>query len=593
MKFLSKIPPLLVILAALGLMVVSIKDDSFIVDEIPHVGAGYSYIAKGDMRLNPEHPPLVKDLAGIALFPLKLNEQAFNTNFWKTDINGQWEFGRRLIYNSGNDANTITYVARLPVLLFFILTAGLIFRWGRELYGKVGGLIALILFSFSPTIMAHARFVTTDMAALFGIVWATYYFLRYLKHPSVGTFWPAAITFGIALLTKFSTFLLIPFLGLTALVWGFVHASHGKVTEAIKWGFRSVLVLAVGFIIVVWPVYAVHTINYPPERQAHDTQALLSSFGNRLFADPVVWMADKPVLRAAGQYFLGLLMVTQRSTGGNTIYFLGEVKNSGGPIYFPLVYFIKEPLAWWILVFMALVLIPLQLGKPRFKWHALEEWIKKHFVEFAMLLWLAIYWAISIRSNLNIGVRHLLPTYGFAILLVSGQISRLIERAKQISREQVKIMSGLVMILLVWYVFENASVFPNYLTYFNQTVGGPSGGYKYVVDSNLDWGQDLKRLSKFIEQEKIPHVELDYFGWADPSFYLKNKYVYLNSSTYRDARDFLNNNRSNGWIAVSATFLQGSEGTAQDPQVINYTWLKGYEPVTVVGNSIFVWHIIK
>src|SRR3989338_1856080 len=98
---------ILIVLVAVVLSVTSLWDDSFIVDEVPHIGAGYSYVAKGDFRLNPEHPPLAKDLAGIALKFLDLKHEAFTTKFWTTDVNGQWDFGRNLIFNSGNDAEKI------------------------------------------------------------------------------------------------------------------------------------------------------------------------------------------------------------------------------------------------------------------------------------------------------------------------------------------------------------------------------------------------------------------------------------------------------------------------------------------------------
>src|SRR3989339_926691 len=94
----------IIIASAVILAVASVWNDSPIVDEIPHIGAGYSYAVKGDYRLNPEHPPLAKDLAGLALLPLNLNQAAFQTQFWTQDINGQWNFGRNLIFNSGNDA---------------------------------------------------------------------------------------------------------------------------------------------------------------------------------------------------------------------------------------------------------------------------------------------------------------------------------------------------------------------------------------------------------------------------------------------------------------------------------------------------------
>lgn len=591
----TKIAAAGIIAVAFLLAVTSVWDDAFIVDEIPHVGAGYSYIAKGDMRLNPEHPPLAKDLAGIALSFLELNDQtAFETNFWKEDLNGQWEFGRRLIYNSGNDAELITHTAKIPMLAFFVASAILIFYLANRLYGSRAGLIALTLFSFSPTVLTHARFVTTDVPALFGALFATYFFLRYLQTPHRKNFWLAAVMFGLALLTKFSTFLLAPYFVLLALVYGWVHADRQKFFHAMRYFLNTILIFVVGFVVMVWPVYYFHTWHYPPERQYRDTQNLMQSFGKRFLADPVVWASNKPVLRAAAQYGLGLLMVTQRSAGGNTTFFLGEVSRFGWRSYFPIVYFIKEPLAWWGLVIMALLAMMTQVKSLKFKVKSVENWIKKYFIELAMLLWLAVYWATSIQSTLNIGVRHLLPVYPFTIILVTGQIFRVTEKLKNGGYK--KLLTSfyvLLTVLLSWYILENIKIYPYYLTYFNQVAGGPSQGYKYVVDSNLDWGQDLKRLSQWLDKNNISEIELDYFGWADPLYYLGERYEYLTSTKYTDAQDFIARNYTNGWLAVSGTFLQGSQGSHDQYKSVNYLWLQNYIPIAVIGNSIFVYHIAR
>ena len=117
------------------------------------------------------------------------------------------------------------------------------------------------------------------------------------------------------------------------------------------------------------------------------------------------------------------------------------------------------------------------------------------------------------------------------------------------------------------------------------------GGHHWVVDSNLDWGQDLVRLRNFVKENNIPRIEFDYFGWADPYYYLKNSYIWSNSTKYLDAKDFKTRNQSDGWLAVSVTFLQGSEGAYDQPNPINYNWLKAYNPTVVIGNSIFIYRI--
>ncbi len=578
---------------ALVLAIASSWNDSLIVDEIPHIGAGYSYLKKLDMRLNPEHPPLAKDLAALPLLFLNMSRQVFQTASWLTDINGQWEFGRSLIFGNGNDADQIKHLARLPMLLFFVLTALLVFRWTLERYGDTGALIALILFAFSPTVIAHSRFVTTDVPAMFGIMLATYYFVRYLQKPTRRSMIIAAITFGVALLTKFSTFLLVPSLTIVAIAYGVAKTSghwKEKTAKGIAEGTAAILIFIIGFTLIVWPLYYLQTVNYPPERQRSDTEFLLRPFTFRPLADTAIWMADKPVIRAAGHYALGLLMVGQRSEGGNTIYFLGEVRKYGGPLYFPIVYFLKEPFAWWIMVVIALITLAIRPGRADKKKGKAQPWIKEYLPEFAMLMWMAVYWGVSMDSHLNIGVRHLLPIYPFAIMLVSGRLAIFAKRIKTIGRAHLRDFTILIALLLGWYVFENVRVFPYYLTYFNQVAGGAENGHRYVTDSNLDWGQDLIRLARWTEENDIPRIEVDYFGWADPAYYMGSRFVRVTADTYSDARDFLARNTANGWIAISDTFFHQATAIGN---MGDYRWLLPYEPTTTIGNSVHVWHITR
>lgn len=568
----------IIIVSATVLAVASVWNDSPIVDEIPHIGAGYSYIQKGDFRLNPEHPPLAKDLAGLALSFLTLNQSVFNMQFWTSDINGQWNFGRNFIFNSGNDAILMTRVAKLPMLLFFILSAIIIFHWTRKLYGDKAALIAIFLFSFSPTVLAHSRFVTTDVPALFGVLLGTYFFIEFLKHKSRKNFTLAVVAFGIAQLTKFSLFLLNPLFLILAVVWGLTM--HNKISSVVKNIFLTGMIIVLGYLAIVWPVYGMHTTNYPPDKQRTETIYHLQSYGNRSIADKVIWASDKPYIRSLTHYGLGVLMVTQRSIGGNTTYFLGEVNKNAWKKYFPIVYFIKEPLAFWGLVVIVMLNLAVIFKLNKYK---LNHWFKTYFTEFAMLTWLAIYWYASITANLNIGVRHLMPTYGFVFILLAGQLSKIIGNIK------TKIITILIFILMGWYLFENIKIFPSYLTYFNQSVGGAKSGHLYVVDSNIDWGQDAKRLADWTDKNKISKISFDYFGWADARYYLGDKFVWINAGKYKNAREFLADNPGGGYIAVSKSFFMGSREKIET----SYAWLDSYKPISDIGNSIFVWYITK
>jgi 4-amino-4-deoxy-L-arabinose transferase-like glycosyltransferase len=591
----SRLAAALIVGIALVLAVLSSRDDSPVVDEIPHIGSGYSYVKKLDMRLNPEHPPLVKDLAGLPLLGLGISDNVFTAQGWVTDVNGQWTFGRQLIYHSGADPDLIKTFARLPVLVFYLLTCWLVWKWARERFGDRSALLAVTLTAFSPTILAHGRLVTTDMASAAGVTAATYCFVQYLREHSIKNFIWAFLALGMALLAKYNTVLLAPYFVLIAVLWGFEgRIRSGKHWwEAVRLVFLTGLIGAAAFLLVVWPVYLVHTANYPIERQLSDTKSIVGWYSDNPIKSFAVWAADKPVIRGLGHWALGLAMVAQRNAGGNTIYYLGNVVKEGGPSYFPIVYFLKEPLAWWCLVSLAIAGIVFHRRLPRDKRPNTDPW-RADAEEWIWLLWLAIYWFVSVRSTLNIGVRHLLPVYPFAILLVAGRVGVLLDWLHAHDRRKFIAFTAVVALLTGWYVFETVRVHPHYLTYFNQLAGGPSGGHRYVVDSNLDWGQDAKRLGQFVRRNGIPAICVDYFGWADAGWYLKDAYRWTSSSQWRDRTDFERRNECGGWLAVSGTFLQNSNGQKADPEEAakpTYRWLLDEQPVAVVGNSIFVYRI--
>lgn len=582
-----------IVAVAVLLAFTSSLNDAPIVDEIPHIGAGFSYVTHLDYRLNPEHPPLIKDLAGLALLPLGLDANVFTIPSWTGDVNGQWQFGHDLIFDSGVSPDTIKVFARLPMLGVFILACWLMWRWARERYGETAALIAVILLAFSPTVLAHARLVTTDMGAAVGVLGATYCFLHLIRAPARGTFIWAVVSLGLALLVKFNTVLLGPFFVLIAIFYGLDGRWNSRVAwhRAARLFGLTTLVGVVAFVFVVWPFYIVQTLGYPMEKQLADTQSITSHLPDTPLKDIVRWGADKPIIRAATHWGLGLAMVLQRAGGGNTIFWLGRVVTAGGPGYFPVIYLIKEPLAWWVLVSMALTALAFHHRRRKAD-HKRRHWFSDNLDEWVWILWLAIYWLVSIRSTLNIGVRHLLPVYPFAILWVSGRLATLIDWLRAHDRARLRWFSLAIALLIGWYSFESVRVWPAYLSYFNQFVGGPSGGHNIVTDSNLDWGQDLKRLGQWVEKNEIRKISLDYFGWADPVYYLHGRAVYTNTGSWHDSDDFIRRNRTDGWIAISATYFQQAVySTNQDNG--GYRWLLNYEPVTTIGNSIMVWHITE
>ncbi len=644
---LTKLLASLMLALMLGLAFFSMRGDSGTFDEVAHLPAGYSYITQKDMRLNPEHPPLIKDLAGLSvLIWSKITETKINVptdiKAWQKDINGQWEFGNNFLYKSGNPAESIFLAGRLPMLLILLLLGIYIFSWTRQLFGNNAALLALFLFSFSPTFIAHSRYVTTDVAAAAGFFIATYYFIYWLKKPSAWNLICAAMFFGLAQLIKFSLFLLIPFFGLLTLIWIVIKISNkqslsqsNKLPNAdlrqeakepaikIIWRYLSnlILIIAAGYVFIVIPVYSYHVINYPPQKQASDITAILNTSGGapsgqvldscknleyikRCPREISIWLAEKSIpARALSQYMYGLIMMLQRAEGGNTTYFLGQISAAGWPTYFPIMYLLKEPLASHILTLIALILIisPFVKGglrgilkrqkippsPPLLKGgeNSFFSWLNLNFEIVAMILLIAIYWYTSISSPLNIGVRHVLPTFAFIYIIIAAAIATWMAKGKKIIRYSKYAAVG---ILLSWQAITIFAIYPSFLAYYNEIIGGPKNGYKIATDSNLDWGQDLKRLAKWTEENKIEKIYLDYFGGGPPQRYLGEKF-----QSWWGERNPADLN-SGDWLAISANSLQGGRAEAvkgYDKPTDYYRWLDKYEPVTVIGYSIFVYRI--
>ncbi|HZZ99657.1 MAG TPA: glycosyltransferase family 39 protein [Candidatus Paceibacterota bacterium] len=581
----------IIIAAATGLAVASYWNDAPVVDEVPHIGAGYTYVDRQAYLFNPEHPPLAKDLAGIPLLFLPINQNIYNQTYqtnWPTDVNGEWNFGRTLIFHSGVNAMTLVRLARAPELIFFILTALIVFGWARKLYDDRAAFMALLLFAFAPTVLAHARLVTTDSAVLWGVTAATFFFIRYLQNQNRKNFWIAAIIFGLAQITKFSAFLLLPYFFGLAVVWGWVN---GKI---VRTTWRSIVLMIVGILVVVGPFYQFNLIHYDAQKQKADAQVILSTYGDRLLADPVLWASDKPILRPYAEFGMGILMIFQRNAGGNQTYFLGQVYDHAVKDYFPIVYFLKEPLPFLLLLILAV--IGLFFSEHKEKEKHLKNWMREHFAEFGMLVWVLLYWLVSINANLNIGIRHLMPVYAFTAILIAGQVFKLWKiilrrRGQRMAKSYSYVIAG----LLIWFLLESLYAFPHYLPYFNELgLIKPSyaeaswlpGGQNYVVDSNVDWGQSLAELAAWVDARNIQQINLDYFGWADQSYYLGNRFVWMQNGDYTSAQQFLSSHPGGGWLAVSATYYQQSLVTDH-----NYSWLQDYAPAAFIGNSIFVWHI--
>ncbi len=198
---------------------------------------------------------------------------------------------------------------------------------------------------------------------------------------------------------------------------------------------------------------------------------------------------------------------------------------------------------------------------------------KDKWILTLLLTPIIVYWAFTLKGSLNIGIRHLMPTVPFVLLFIGYTISRLFNSKYR------HISYWAVSILVVYMVTSTLSNYPNFIAYFNEATPKDKR-YTRLIDSSLDWGQDLLRLKKYIEENKIKNIKVDYFGGSVPSYYIPEASAW--HAEYGP---------TTGWLAVSATFYQSSKLVGRKEGKWSYDWLDKMTPKAIIGGSILVFNL--
>ncbi len=592
------------ILAAMfALSFSSMLGDSAIVDEIAHIPAGYSYLKYGDYRLNPEHPPLIKELAAFPLLFLDL-KFPLDKPAWTQDVNGQWESGWNFLYHIGNNPDKILVASRLPIILLAVGLGFAIYEFCRRRYDTPTALVALILYAFSPDIIAHARFVTTDIGIATFTFLSFLAFFNFVQKRSRKSILVFAIFFALAQLAKFSAVILLPFFGfLLVLKIIFDKRPQGWLNRASHWLLPFVIAM-VGALTLIWLFYIPTTINMPNNVQDNLIHSSLPDGYYTRYGQYMVKLNDIPLFKPIIQYALGIFMVANRVQSGNITYFLGEVTDQSFGWYFPVSFVMKTPLPMLIMMIVAIGFATWQYlqRKPAKVWQKLGEYTRNNFVELALGSFIVFYSYLSIKGNLNLGIRHLFPMMPMIFILIAKKV---IDLGKILTKPRHKRAYKVGLLgLCAWYIATAFVVYPNYLPYINGLFGGSAEAYRYLSDSNVDWGQDLKRLVKYIDsQPQIDKIAVDYFGGGLPQYYFcvrkydANQQLIENSTGY-DCKNskFLEWHAQDGvpptnYIAVSETYLMNDLFSSKLRGDSGYTWLRKQTPIIKIGDSIYVYKI--
>jgi 4-amino-4-deoxy-L-arabinose transferase-like glycosyltransferase len=524
-------------------------------DEPIYIGVGKYLWETGNFNINSilYHPPLSFYLNSIFLMFLNIDPgvwQGYSESYTH-------DIGLNLLYQAGHDADSLLFLSRLPFVFLSMALAFIIYRWAGELYGKRAAFLALALYVFSPNILAHSRLITTDFTATFFVFLAVYSFWRFIRSPGRRSLLAASLTFGLALLSKWTALYLVPIyiiLGAAALLSrGFKPDFRGQSPERL-------LSLALLFIFAS----GLFLLNAGYGFKGSMSQLGDYDFQSGLMSKPGETAGWVPVPLPEA-YVTGLDFNIFHSEEGNPAFLMGEYSELGWWYYFPVAFLLKTPIPTLILILASLW---------SFKRTRHERILNECFLAVpAVFLFLAF-----IPNHINIGLRHILPIYPFIFIFVS--------KVANLNFSRRELASAL---LVLWYIISSLSLHPHYLAYFNEIAGGPDNGYRYLVDSNLDWGQDMEGLKKYMDRNNIEKVYLSYFGSADPEYY-GISYTYLPGgwSSLGLTDDYVYFcGPLEGILAVGATELMGPYLEPHDC----YSWLLEHKPVGKVGYSIFIYNI--
>jgi 4-amino-4-deoxy-L-arabinose transferase-like glycosyltransferase len=464
-------------------------------------------------------------------------------------------------------------IARWACIPFSLLGAYVCFLWAGELYRRCAGLVALALWCLGPNILAHAQLITPDVgAAAFGVA-ACYLFWHWLKAPRWETAFAAGVVLGLAELTKLTWLVLI---GLWPALWCIDRATaRGKAARgpAPREALQLAAILLLGWLVV--------NVGYGFEccfRRLGDFQFFSRALGGDAAPEPYpdqppnrfagLWLGEIPVPLPAN-YVQGIDLQKRDFEVGGASYLRGQWQSRGWWYYYLYALAIKVPLGTWVLVLLAAGASLMGRGSP-------GRW-RDEVVLLAPAL--AVLTLVSSQTGFSHHMRYVLPMFPFAMVWASKVAGTVQTRSRMVP--------FLVAGALAWSVASSLWIYPHSLAYFNELVGGPKGGHRHLLNSNIDWGQDLLFLRRWL----AAHPQVDLSGLAVTSAYGPHL-----AGTEAPTPPFGKEAHSPqwdhrlrpigplpGWYAISVNELQ-SQNRA-------YAYFLRFTPTAMAGYSIYVYNM--
>jgi tetratricopeptide (TPR) repeat protein len=477
------------------------RDLSATWDEPYHIIAGYRYWQAGDYGLNPEHPPLAKLVGTLPLLFMHLKAPSVGSDDSKATVVTQ---GRAFVY--GNDADAILLRARLAEAVVGLLLVLLLFEAGFRMFGAGTAWIAAVLAVFEPNLLAHSTVVATDFAFTCFYLAAVYALWRVAEQPTLLRLAGCGVMCGLALSSKHSALLLIPTLAMLAAVEIACRVkTSGQDASAPRrvlgreirlWIGRLVVIYGLA-LLVLWAFYGFRYQARPDGMPLWLSLPIYAAFIKGHLAPWLVKTAARFELLPES-YLFGLTDVILVTRGPRLSFLLGRLYPHALWYYFPVAFVIKSTLGFLALLIMGLAAIKLWSGE-------------RHRKAAYVLLPPALFMGVALTAGTNMGIRHVLPIYPFLILAAAAGAWALARRHQA--------WAIVVAALLVFHLASSLHTLPDDLAYSNELFGGKSQTYRYLSDSNVDWGQGMREAGLYLERHNIKDCWLAYFGTADPAYY--------------------------------------------------------------------------
>ncbi|QDU60936.1 Dolichyl-phosphate-mannose-protein mannosyltransferase [Planctomycetes bacterium Pan216] len=502
------------------------------VDEIAHVPAGISYLQTGTFgmyRLSPPLGRLLPATASLAASPKTRYDRAWS----RQNPANHWSFAFEFLLINADDPERYLRLftcARWVVACWSSLAIPILFAWGSSWFGRLAGWLAATLWAIAPNMIAHASFATTDIPTTVMTLLAAWTFSRWLDQPSWRRALLAGGSLGLAQLIKFSTLLLYGAFALWALLDPLWNHDGKSSRWKTLWERRrpSLLVRSTAG----WQMIAIYALSlfvlnagylfegtFRPlgsfpfvsnsltrERGIDDGPADQGSSMtyneihqrrvNRFRGTPLGWLPTPLPANYVGGFDEQKFEAGDNDIGRYQMYLRGQLRREGWWYYYLYALAVKLPLSSWALLALGLVAWGWPTTPRRSAW------------PLVLLAGVPIF-AMTFLTDINIGVRYLLPIFPFLFLIAGGAASW----------SRPRWWNGLIAALVLANAVTLAMIHPSELAYFNALVGGPREGRFHLIDSNLDWGQDLRRLSAWIDEHpEWKDVRLAYFGTVPPEF---------------------------------------------------------------------------